>query len=98
MNCFENNQDEYILLDSSINYLDTTAYVSLLFLNAEKLTLKSTDLLSVSNTLIYYVRNKQIIQIAINPISQNVIDKLQLLFNEAVNYERSHLILRNKGT
>ena len=33
MNCFENNQDEYILLDSSINYLDTTAYVSLLFLN-----------------------------------------------------------------
>ncbi len=98
MNCFENNQDEYILLDSSINYLDTTAYVSLLFLNAEKLTLKSTDLLSVSNTLIYYLRNKQRIQIAINPISQNVIDKLQLLFNEAVNYERSHLILRNKGT
>ena len=98
MNCFENNQDEYILLDSSINYLDTTAYVSLLFLNAEKLTLKSTDLLSVSNTLIYYLRNKQRIQIAINPISQNVIDKLQLLFNEAVNYERSHLILSNKGT
>ena len=98
MNCFENNQDEYILLDSSINYLDTTAYVSLLFLNAEKLTLKSTDLLSVSNTLIYCLRNKQRIQIAINPISQNVIDKLQLLFNEAMNYERSHLILRNKGT
>ena len=39
MNLFKQNEDEYILLDSNINYSENTVYVSLEFLNAGQLML-----------------------------------------------------------
>ena len=57
MNLFKQNEDEYILLDSNINYSENTVYVSLEFLNAGQLMLKSTDLLSIIDTSIYQIVN-----------------------------------------
>jgi hypothetical protein len=39
MNLLRQNEDEYILLDSNINYSENTAYISLEFLNAGQLLL-----------------------------------------------------------
>ena len=89
MSLLTKNENQYILLDSSINYLDSTAYLSLIFLNGEELTLKSTHLLSVGYTFIYYIKDNQSIKIHINPSSEQTIHKLQLLFDEALNYELS---------
>ena len=81
------NENQYILLDSSINYLDSTAYLSLIFLNGEELTLKSTHLLSVGYTFIDYLKDNQSIKISINPSSEKAFHKLLLLFDEVWNYE-----------
>ncbi len=89
MNSCRESEDQYILLNSSIHYLDTAAYISLFFLNAEELTLKSTDLMSVSDTLIYYLKNKQNISIKISASSEKAIIKLQHLFDDALDYERT---------
>lgn len=81
------NEDQYVLLDSSIDYLNATAYLSLVFLNGEELTLKSTHLLSVGYTFIDYLKDNQSIKISINPSSEKAFHKLLLLFDEAWNYE-----------
>ncbi len=76
------NEDQYVLLDSSIDYLNATAYLSLVFLNGDKLTLKCSHLLSVGYTFIDYLKDSQSIKISINPSSEETIHKLLLLFDE----------------
>ena len=81
MSFLTKNEDQYVLLDSSIHYLNATAYLSLVFLNDE-LTLKGTHLLSVGYTFIDYLKDSQSIKISINPSSEETIHKLLLLFDE----------------
>ena len=87
MNIFKETEDQYTLIDSSINYCETEAYFSLMFLNTGELKLKSTDLLSVSDTSIYFVKDKKNIKISIDPKSYKEIIKLQDIFKDAVLYE-----------
>ncbi len=87
MNLFKQNEDEYILLDSNINYSENTVYVSLEFLNAGQLMLKSTDLLSIIDTSIYLLKDNEYIEIQINPICDKEISKLQFTFRKAEIYE-----------
>lgn len=96
MNFFKETEDQYTLIDSSINYCETEAYFSLMFLNTGELTLKSTDLLSVSDTSIYFVKDKKNIKISIDPKCDKEISKLQYLFKEAVLYESSIARSRSK--
>ena len=88
MNFFKENE-EHILLYSKIIYSDKTAYLHLLFLNGE-LTLKSTDLISVSYEQIYLLKENKNMAIQINPSSEKEIHNLQLLFKEALNYESTY--------
>lgn len=76
MNFFKETEDQYTLIDSSINYCETEAYFSLMFLNIGELTLKSTDLLSVSDTSIYFVKDKKNIKIS----------TIQSVIKRSVNY------------
>ena len=87
MNLFKQNEDEYILLDSNINYSENTVYVSLEFLNAGQLMLKSTDLLGITDTSIYLLKDNKHIEIQINPICDKEISKLQFTFRKAEIYE-----------
>ncbi|WP_180082611.1 hypothetical protein [Acinetobacter sp. YH12201] len=87
MNFLTKNEDQYVLLDSSIDYLNATAYLSLVFLNGEELTLKSTHLLSIGYNFIDYLKDSKSIKISINPSSEKTFHKLLLLFDEALNYE-----------
>ena len=82
MNFLTKNEDQYVLLDSSIDYLNATAYLSLVFLNREELILKGTHLLSVGYTFIDYLKDSQSIKISINASSEETIHKLLLLFDE----------------
>ncbi len=82
MSFLTKNEDQYVLLDSSIDYLNATAYLSLVFLNGDKLTLKCSHLLSVGYTFIDYLKDSQSIKISINPSSEETIHKLLLLFDE----------------
>ena len=82
MSFLTKNEDQYVLLDSSIDYLNATAYLSLVFLNGEELTLKGSHLLSVGYTFIDYLKDSQSIKISINPSSEETIHKLLLLFDE----------------
>ena len=59
MSFLTKNEDQYVLLDSSIDYLNATAYLSLVFLNGDKLTLKCSHLLSVGYTFIDYLKDSQ---------------------------------------
>jgi hypothetical protein len=103
MNFFKENE-EHILLYSQISYFNNTAYLHLLFLNRE-LTLKSTDLMSVSDNLIYFLKDNKNMAIRIDPSSEKEINKLQHLFKEALNYEstclsfdrRQHTLFLNIG-
>ncbi|MCW8693057.1 hypothetical protein OQH45_19430 [Acinetobacter baumannii] len=90
MNFFKENE-EHILLYSKISYFDKTAYLHLLFLNGE-LTLKSTDLISVSYEQIYLLKENKNMAIRIDPRSEEKeINKLQRLFKEALSYESTCL-------
>ncbi|MCI3942467.1 hypothetical protein MQX02_15795 [Acinetobacter baumannii] len=87
MNLLRQNEDEYILLDSNINYSENTAYISLEFLNAGQLMLKSTDLLGITDTSIYLLKDNKHIEIQINPICDKEICKLQFIFRKTEIYE-----------
>lgn len=87
MNFFKQNEDQDVLLYSSIKYFDSTAYLSLRFLNAGALTLKSTDLLSVSESSIYFCIEKRNEIIRIDNKCEKQIHELQLLFKKAIAYE-----------
>lgn len=79
-------QDCVSLLRSQLEFLDQTAYLSLIF-NFGQLTLKSTDLISVSDSLICFSIEKRNGTIRINNECSEEIRKLQLLFKQAADYE-----------
>jgi len=82
----DNDQESVVLLRSSIEYFDMTVYISLIF-NVGQITLQSTDLISVSNNLICFSIEQRNGTIRINDKCEDEIQKLQLLFKEAINYE-----------
>lgn len=84
---FFKESENYTLLDSRVHYCNGSAYFSLMFLNTEKLILKSTQLLSVSENSIYFIKDNGNKVIQINTGSEKEIHKLQLLFKDALLYE-----------
>jgi hypothetical protein len=89
MSIFKQNEDQKIdvLLCSSIKYVDAIAYLSLHFLNLGALVLKSTDLLSVSESSIYFCIEKRNEIIQIDEKCEKQIHELQTLFKDAIAYE-----------
>ena len=87
MNIFNEIENSYILLSSSIKYCDDIAYFSLNFLNEGIIIIKSNSLLTVRESFIFLsIHNKYEI-IKIDNKCRKEIHKLQTLFKQASTYE-----------
>jgi hypothetical protein len=87
MNIFNEIENSYILLSSSIKYCDDIAYFSLNFLNEGIIIIKSNSLLTVRESFISLsIHNKYEI-IKIDNKCRKEIHKLQTLFKQACTYE-----------
>lgn len=87
MSIINNIESSNILLHSSLKYCNDVAYFSLHFFNAGIITIKSNNLITVSESLIsLYIHNNYKI-IKIDDKCRKEIQKLQTLFKEACSYE-----------
>ena len=87
MHFFNEIENSYILLSSSIEYCDDIAYFSLNFFNERIIIIKSNSLLTVRESFIFLLIHNKYEIIKIDNKCKKEIHELQNLFKQACTYE-----------
>lgn len=89
MSFFKHNDTVDILLYSDIEYSDEVVYLSFDFEKNGKFTFKSTNILSVTSTSIYFRIDEKHESIFLDEKSKRQIQQLQFFFKKATDFELS---------